>query len=117
MTVANPSSIPRIRILVVRHGETQQNVERIIQGQLDTDLNSRGRDQARRTAEALKDETIDEIYASPLRRAKDVSTLGERERGSEERLEREREKRSEEVERSWARWAPVREYYIEMGSN
>lgn len=64
-------------MLVVRHGETKENVDRVIQGQLDTDLNERGRDQARRTAEALKDERIDEIYSSPLKRAKDVSCHGE----------------------------------------
>jgi probable phosphoglycerate mutase len=58
------------RIIAVRHGETAWNVDTRIQGQLDIDLNSRGRWQAERVADALADETIDAIYASDLLRAK-----------------------------------------------
>ncbi len=58
------------RIIAVRHGETAWNVETRIQGQLDIDLNSRGRWQAERVAHALADEAIDAIYASDLLRAK-----------------------------------------------
>lgn len=58
------------RIIAVRHGETAWNVETRIQGQLDIDLNMRGRWQAERVADALADEAIDAIYASDLLRAK-----------------------------------------------
>lgn len=63
----------RLRILIVRHGETDCNVQGIIQGQLETDLNAVGREQARRVAKTLAAEHIDEVYASPLRRAHDTA--------------------------------------------
>lgn len=58
------------RIIAVRHGETAWNVETRIQGQLDIDLNVRGRWQAQRVADALADEPIDAVYASDLLRAR-----------------------------------------------
>ncbi|SPO27089.1 uncharacterized protein UTRI_10550_B [Ustilago trichophora] len=64
----------QLRVLIVRHGETRENVERIIQGQLDTDLNSRGRMQAEITGRYLSSTTrIDRIIASPLKRAADTA--------------------------------------------
>ncbi|SPO27433.1 uncharacterized protein UTRI_10550 [Ustilago trichophora] len=64
----------QLRVLIVRHGETRENVERIIQGQLDTDLNTRGRLQAEITGRYLSSTTrIDRIIASPLKRAADTA--------------------------------------------
>lgn len=63
----------RLRVLIIRHGETRENVERIIQGQLDTDLNEKGRLQARLTGEYLSSTRIDRIISSPLRRAADTA--------------------------------------------
>ncbi len=57
------------RIIAIRHGETAWNVDTRIQGQLDIALNTAGRWQASRLAEALKDEPITTIYASDLARA------------------------------------------------
>lgn len=62
-----------LRILIIRHGETDHNVEGIIQGQLDTDLNEMGRKQAYLVAQSLANEHIDEVYSSPLKRAKDTA--------------------------------------------
>lgn len=62
-----------LRILLIRHGETDHNVKGIIQGQLDTPLNALGRIQASLLGAALGSERIDDIYASPLQRAADVS--------------------------------------------
>ncbi len=62
-----------VRVLLVRHGETQHNVDGIIQGQLDTDLNPFGRLQAQLTGEHLSTVHIDEVYASPLKRARDTA--------------------------------------------
>jgi len=42
------------RVFFVRHGETDSNRNRIVQGQLDTQLNATGLAQAVMTAEALK---------------------------------------------------------------
>lgn len=62
-----------MRLLIVRHGETDCNVQGIIQGQLDTDLNSVGMRQAQYVGSALRSQAIDEVYTSPLRRAKDTA--------------------------------------------
>ncbi len=57
------------RIIAVRHGETDWNVDTRIQGQLDIDLNARGRWQAERVGAALAEEPIARIYSSDLARA------------------------------------------------
>lgn len=61
------------RILAVRHGETAWNRETRIQGHTDIHLNDRGRWQAQRLAEALRDESIDAFYSSDLARARDTA--------------------------------------------
>ena len=61
--------IEATRIIALRHGETTWNVDTRIQGQLDIPLNSTGRRQAERMAQALGDEPITAIYASDLSRA------------------------------------------------
>jgi broad specificity phosphatase PhoE len=75
MTASSPPSIPpqRLRILVVRHGETHENAAGIVQGQLDTDLNAFGRLQAATTARHLSTVRFDRIITSPLRRARDTA--------------------------------------------
>ncbi|KDN36558.1 phosphoglycerate mutase-like protein [Tilletiaria anomala UBC 951] len=62
-----------VRILLMRHGETEENRQRIIQGQLDTDLNEAGRLQAYYTGRHLANTKIDEVYSSPLKRARDTA--------------------------------------------
>lgn len=58
------------RILLVRHGETEANKLKIVQGRgLDYELNETGLDQARQLARRLKDIKIDHIFTSPQRRA------------------------------------------------
>ncbi|KAJ0457661.1 putative phosphoserine phosphatase [Helianthus annuus] len=57
-------------IVVVRHGETEWNAEKRIQGHLDVDLNDVGRQQAVAVAERLSRESkISAIYSSDLKRA------------------------------------------------
>jgi len=57
------------RLILVRHGETDWNAEGRYQGQADPPLNARGREQARRVAQKLRDKGVDVIYSSPLKRA------------------------------------------------
>lgn len=57
------------RILIVRHGETDYNTQRRWQGHLDIPLNSAGMEQAEKAAAYLKNEAIDAIFASDLKRA------------------------------------------------
>lgn len=53
----------------LRHGETTWNAAHRTQGQLNSTLSDLGRDQARIAGEALKNEPIQRIIASPLNRA------------------------------------------------
>ena len=64
-----------IRILLVRHGETDWNRKRRFQGRSDIPLNQAGRDQAQALARALKAETLAAIYSSPLARSKETASL------------------------------------------
>lgn len=57
------------RLILIRHGETDWNVEGRWQGQADVPLNERGRRQAVALAEALRSVPIDALYSSDLARA------------------------------------------------
>lgn len=59
-----------MRLLLIRHGETDHNAERLALGRSDVPLNERGRLQAQALAGALRARyQLDAIYASPLQRA------------------------------------------------
>lgn len=62
-------------LYLVRHGETDWNAARRIQGRTDIPLNETGRDQARRAGELLARRRWDAIYASPLGRAHETATI------------------------------------------
>lgn len=65
-----------IRLILVRHGETQWNRERRVQGGgSDTELNETGKVQAQRLGEALSNVKVDAIYSSPLKRALDTARI------------------------------------------
>lgn len=56
-------------LYIVRHGETDWNVARKLQGQSDILLNKNGIEKARITADALKNLELTHIFSSPLKRA------------------------------------------------
>jgi len=58
-----------VRVYIVRHGETQENRDGIIQGHRDTFLNAIGLEQARMAGEALKDAKLGIAFSSDLSRA------------------------------------------------
>ena len=62
-------------VLLVRHGETDDNAAARFQGRLDTPLNARGREQSRILAVALRDEGLRTLYSSPLLRAHETARI------------------------------------------
>lgn len=62
-----------MKLVLVRHGETDWNLQNRVQGRSDTELNALGRRQAEAVALALKGEEIAAIYSSPLKRALDTA--------------------------------------------
>jgi 2,3-bisphosphoglycerate-dependent phosphoglycerate mutase len=74
-------------LLLVRHGETDWNRELRIQGSSDTQLNERGREQARELASELADVHLDAVYSSDLRRARETAELATAGRGLAVRLD------------------------------
>jgi probable phosphoglycerate mutase len=69
-----------MEVYVMRHGTTDWNLERRMQGSHNIQLNDEGRALARVTSEALKDIRFDHIFSSPLDRAYETATIirGER---------------------------------------
>lgn len=64
-----------MRLLLVRHGETDWNAAGKIQGWTDVPLNDAGRMQARRLARRLRDVTVAAVYSSDLARALETARI------------------------------------------
>lgn len=62
-----------MKVIIIRHGETIEEVKGILQGHLDGNLSELGEEQVKRVAERLKDEKIDFIYSSDLARVVDTA--------------------------------------------
>jgi broad specificity phosphatase PhoE len=59
----------------LRHGETDYNVQKILQGHSDIPLNAKGREQAHLAAQILARHPIDRIITSPLVRAAETAEI------------------------------------------
>lgn len=64
-----------VRLLLVRHGETEWNRQGKFQGQIDIPLNDNGRNQAAKAAEFLKDVNIDFAVSSTMSRPKETAEI------------------------------------------
>ncbi|MDO5589507.1 MAG: histidine phosphatase family protein [Lachnospiraceae bacterium] len=64
-----------MELYLIRHGETEWNKERRLQGQADIALDAFGRELAEETKEGLKDIHFDVCFTSPLKRAKETAEI------------------------------------------
>ena len=69
------SKIKTIILTIVRHGNTDANVNRIIHGWVDTPLNDTGVKQAKEAGKALTNVIFDHAYSSDLQRANKTCQL------------------------------------------
>lgn len=63
-----------ITLIIVRHGESVSNRQNLPKGS-DSDLTERGKEQAQLTAQALKNEPIEAVFSSPLKRAMQTADI------------------------------------------
>ena len=63
------------RLILIRHGETEWNVEGRYQGQADPPLNQNGILQAHALANKISSIHLDIIYSSPLKRARQTAEI------------------------------------------
>ncbi len=63
------------KIFLVRHGETDWNLQMRFQGKEDIPLNNKGREQARRLSRYLSKENISAVFSSPLSRAWETAKI------------------------------------------
>lgn len=61
-----------MKLILVRHGQTEENKKHIWQGYLEGTLSKEGREQAKKLANKLKKENIDIIYCSDLQRTRNT---------------------------------------------
>lgn len=64
-----------VTIFLVRHGETEENKLRILQGHMPGTLTEEGRRQAAETGRALEKEPLDCMYCSDLKRCQDTAEI------------------------------------------
>lgn len=60
---------------IVRHGQTDWNVQKLIQGQTDVPLNTFGEEQAKNLGKELQEVRFDAVFSSDLLRAKRTAEL------------------------------------------
>jgi probable phosphoglycerate mutase len=74
-------------LFLIRHGETDWNLQKRIQGHVDIPLNETGLQQAKRVAERMRSEPITALYSSDLQRARHTAECIARHHGIEVRLD------------------------------
>lgn len=75
------------QLILIRHGETDWNVVRRLQGHLDIGLNAIGHQQAAAVAAALSDEQIHAVYSSDMQRTQATAAAIAAARGIPVRLD------------------------------
>ena len=62
-------------LTIVRHGQTQGNVNKLVEGVTDTPLNSNGQHQAQCAGEWLRNDQFEVVYTSDLKRASETASI------------------------------------------
>ncbi|HEY3331510.1 MAG TPA: 2,3-diphosphoglycerate-dependent phosphoglycerate mutase [Capsulimonadaceae bacterium] len=69
------------KLILIRHGESQWNLENRFTGWVDVPLSPKGDQEAKRAGEKLKDYDIDQLFTSVLTRAKETARIALETRG------------------------------------
>lgn len=81
----------RNRYIFIRHGESVINTQRVLNTVLDnkdlSPLTDLGREQSETAAKTLKSETVDAVFSSPFRRARETAEIIAKELGLKVKLE------------------------------
>ena len=64
-----------MKIWIARHGQTDLNKKKMMQGRTDCPLNEKGLEQARQSRRNIGDIHFDAVYASPLKRAQQTAAI------------------------------------------
>ena len=64
-----------MKLYVVRHGQTDQNLLGLVQGDTESDLTEKGIEEAKALRELVASLNIDVVVSSPLRRALDTAKI------------------------------------------
>ena len=64
-----------MKMYFLRHGETNGNKNKILQGRIDNPLNDDGRNQAMKAREEIEGISFDAVYTSPLQRAMETAMI------------------------------------------
>jgi len=64
-----------LRLYLTRHGQTQSNLNKIMQGWHNSDLTELGKSQAKKLHKRIKHIDFEEVYSSPIKRAVDTAKI------------------------------------------
>ena len=64
-----------MKVYIVRHGESETNLQKKWTGWLDVELTNKGIEDAKKVTPVLKDIVFDKVYASDLKRAKKTAEI------------------------------------------
>lgn len=101
------------KIILVRHGETDYNINRIFQGHLDIPLNNNGHLQAQAVISQFSSLSVDAIYSSDLKRALTTAKYLAKEKGMKIHRTKKLREHNLGVFQGWD-WAPENDYRHEL---
>ena len=64
-----------MKLYVVRHGETMENVNNCLVGRINSSLTEKGIEQAKKVSDYFKNKKIDLIVSSPLDRCRQTASI------------------------------------------